>query len=690
MKLEETTFGVQTTTRYKRKRYKRRRSKKLRYVLAGICLFLVALTIGLSAIGYPALNGRYHQDLALAHTGAQELQVATALLQTIQRDPFNTKAVADAQHNFTDALTIFTRLNADLSLVPDALTVVPNYGTPLSAAKHLVPLAMEVAQAGLAGCSIVSTMASSFHDPLSSALIQPGNAASRLPPVSRAERSKAQGLNMSDLALLDHNLQQIKLVLTQAVQQVNQLQPEDLQVDPRLGKLVTEFHTRLPLIQQGIDQAEAFFSVAPMILGVDQPAYYLVEILDSTELRPGGGFIGNFGIASFSGGRVASADVIDTYLLDYGFARTHKVSFPSDYSWFNLTRQWGLRDSNLNADFPASARNAEMLYQLEGGKHSLAGVIAITPALMESVLALTGPIAVPEYHETITAQNLIDRIHYHQLIEEAKGGDVPSADGYSSVRKHFTALLGEYFLARLHSLPGSMLPTLLQTLTDAVHTKDMQIYFNATAAEKTLQFYHIDGSIQSPAGDGVFVVDANITPNKADRYLVTTINDQVTIDNSGTATHHTLIKFTWTTPGLRAIDFYGSTRYSDYLRVYVPSNSVLLSQAGWLPNDAGIAFGRKFWGGYGHVNYPNTGTITLTWSVAGAAHKDAQGLKGWHYMYLIQHQAGAQQKMFLQVALAPCAAIVDKSTGVVAEGKHNAYLAQALTQDTGVSIDYTC
>lgn len=663
MRLEESTFGVQTTTRYRRRRYRRTRPKKRRYVLVGLCLF--ALSIALSTIGCLVLDDRYHEDLALAHTGVQDLQAAVALLQTIPRDPFNTEVVGDAQHNLTDALTIFTRLNSDLTALPDALTSVPIYGMRLRAAKHLIPLAVEVAEAGLAGCNIVSTIASRFHDPV----------------------NQAQGLTMSDITMLNQNLQQIKMVLNQAMQQVNQLQPEDLQIDLRLGKMVSEFHTRLPLIQQGVDQAEAFLSAAPMVLGVDKPAYYLVEILDSTELRPGGGFIGNYGIVTLSGGLVTSARVIDTYLLDRRFWKARRIPAPPAYSWYKLSHKWGLRDSNLDADFPTSARNGEMLYAREGGKLSLAGVIAVTPALIERILTLSGPIAVPEYHETVTALNLIDRIHYHQLIEESKGGDAPSADGYSSVRKHFIAVLGEQFLTHLHTLPGSLLPRLMQILIDSMHTKDMQVYFDSDAAEKALQFYHLDDSIQSPASDGIFVVDANISPNKANRYLVTTVSDQVTIDNAGTATHRTLIKFMWTAPGLSGIDFYGPTLYKDYVRVYMPSHSVLLTQNGWVSEDSGIAFGRTFWGGYFHVDYPNTGTITLVWRITGAAQKDAQG---WHYSYLIQRQAGAQQNIDLQVAFPPCAAIVDMSTGVVADGKQHVYLAQALTQNTPVSIGYTC
>jgi hypothetical protein len=637
---------------------------KKRYILIVVLLFLLLASSVSSVAGYLGYH-TYNTDLLLAQTGEHDLQMATASIQAIQRDPLNSKVISNAQHDFSGALTSFTQLESDLASLPTMLTSFPVYGARLQAARHLLPLAIEVAQAGLAGCTIVGTIAARFHDPLN---------------------SKTQGLTKADLTVMNQNLHHIELILNEAIQQVNQLRPEDLQLDPRLSKLVSEFQTRLPLIQRGIDQAGAFLTVAPMVLGVDKPAYYLVEILDSSELRPGGGFMGNYGIATVSGGRLASAQVIDTYLLDRAFEQTHSLPFPPSYSWFTLSPgRWGLRDSNLDADFPTSARNGETHYVEEGGKLPMAGVIAITPALIEHILTITGPIEVPEYQETVTAQNLMDRIHYHQLIEDAKG-DVPSADGYSSVRKHFTALLGEHLLARVHSLPGSTFPKLLQVLSDSMRTKDIQIYFSSGVAEKLLQPYHFDDSIRSPAGDGIFVVNANITPNKANSYLVTTVHDQISIENLGNATHNTTIKFTWTASGL-APNFYGSTLYKAYVRVYTPVNSVLHSQAGWSPNDTGVASGRRFWGGYFSANYPTTGTITLTWSVAGAAKKDTHG---WHYLYLIQRQAGAQQQIDLGVVLPPCAAIVGTSTGVLAESKQQAHLTQTLSQDTGIRIDYTC
>ena len=661
---QEQPAGLQADMQ--RKRFKRSRRKKSRKVLLITCLLMLVFGIALPAIGYPLLDNRYHQDTALAYTGARELQGGMALLRTLPHDLFNAKVVSGAQQDFGDALAIFARLNGDVNLIPDVLTSA--FGSRLRAAKHLLPLALDAAQAGFAGCTLISTLISRLHNPV----------------------SKASDLTMSDLAGLKQNLQDIRMALTQAVEQVKQLQPEDLLLDPGLGKLLGEFHTYLPLIQQGVDQATALFSVMPQVLGLGTPAHYLVEILDSTELRPAGGFIGNYGIVTLAGGQITSAQVTDTYILDKSYKLTHPhVPFPPAYAWFPFSASWGwgLRDSNLDADFPTSALNGETLYKLEGGMFPLAGVIAITPALMEQILTLTGPIAVPEYHETVTAQNLIDRIHYHQLIEDAKGGDAPSADGYSSARKHFTALLGQYVLASLHALPGSLLPRLLGILGESLHTKDLQIYFNAGAAEKVLQFYHVDDSVQSAAGDGVFVVDANIAQSKANKYLVTTVNDRVTIDQAGTATHHAVVKFSWTKPGLTDRDFYGTTLYRGYIQAYVPGGSVLQTQGGWSPSTTGIAFGRRFWAGNFYLGYPLTGAITLTWSVAGAAQKDGHG---WQYSYLMQHQAGAQEKMYLQVVLPSCATIVHTSTGVVEDNKRQAHLAQILGQDTAVNVNYTC
>src|SRR5207247_306150 len=147
----------------------------------------------------------------------------------------------------------------------------------------------------------------------------------------------------------------------------------------------------------------------------------------------------------------------------------------------------------------------------------------------------------------------------------------PSPDGNSSVRKHFTALLAEHFFARIHQLPASALPKLFQLLISSFRTKDLQVYFNSPVAENLLAHFQLDSSIQDPTHDSLFVVDANISPNKASRFITSTLDDQVTIDENGNTSHHTTLTYDWKMNG----SVYGSSLYRDYLRIYVPPGSVL-------------------------------------------------------------------------------------------------------------------
>src|SRR5205085_1060317 len=153
-------------------------------------------------------------------------------------------------------------------------------------------------------------------------------------------------------------------------------------------------------------------------------------------------------------------------------------------------------------DFPTAAQYGEQTYVKEGGTVPVQGVIAITPALVKQALVITGPIAVPEYQETVTAQNLVACIHYHQLggRSAGEGSDlIPSPGGHSSLRKRFTELLAEHFLARVRQLPSVDLAKLLQLMADGVRSKDVQLYFNSSTAENVLHRLQLDAAIQGPA-----------------------------------------------------------------------------------------------------------------------------------------------------------------------------------------------
>ena len=71
-----------------------------------------------------------------------------------------------------------------------------------------------------------------------------------------------------------------------------------------------------------------------------------------------------------------------------------------------MSAVWTMHDANWFPNFPTSAEKVSWFYEKTGGR-TVDGVIAITPELLRDLLAITGPIDMPEYDKTINADNFI-------------------------------------------------------------------------------------------------------------------------------------------------------------------------------------------------------------------------------------------------------------------------------------------
>lgn len=653
------------------RRVRKNRKSRKKYLLLTLCvLFLLAgIATTLSLFLYQTGSATYNRSLIQAKDGVQQLRTAEKLLAQLQHNPFDVQAVGQARLAFVGAEKNFAQLQVTMQTIPGISTLVPVYGARIAAASHLVPLALAATQAGMAACDLLTVLIARFHDPLN---------------------AHQGGLTMADFSVIDTQAAKIKAAFAIITREASQLQPNDLQFEPGLSQEVTTLQRTLPTITTWVDAIVQLLPVLPTLLGIGQPAHYLIEVLDSTELRPGGGFVGNYGIATLAGGRLQAAHITDVDLLDYPFSASGKsIAFPAQYQWFAhalALKKWSLRDSDLDADFPTDARYAEQNYQIEGGATTFQGVVAITPMLIEQIMTITGPISVPEYGETVTAQNLIARIHFHQLGGRAagEGSDrIASPDGHSSLRKRFTELLAEHLLTRIRQLPLSQQFKLLQVVWQAVHTKDIQLYLNQPGAEQALHQVQLDAAIQPTPADGFMVVDANVYPSKANSFIVNTLHDEVTIDAAGNALHHTTLSYAWILPGKN----YGSPVYGDYIRVYLPEGSVMQSQQGWTPQGKSEAFAHNVWAGMISLRYGQTQTVTLTWLRPHAATQQASG---WRYQDFIQHQAGTRWQVHLHITLPACATVLDKQGGLVASNAHIMTLNRLMDEDFSVEVDYSC
>ena len=125
---------------------------------------------------------------------------------------------------------------------------------------------------------------------------------------------------------------------------------------------------------------------------------------------------------------------------------------------------------------------------------------------------------------------------------------------------------------------SEMAPLAERMLMD-MRSKDLEVYVTNPQVEKLLTQMHADGSVNTqPGTDGFLLVQSNTSVSKATNFVKVTQRDNVTLDAKGGATHHLTLTFT---ANYVYNQVYGYLTYRDYLRIYVPPQSKLLSANGF-------------------------------------------------------------------------------------------------------------
>ncbi len=402
-----------------------------------------------------------------------------------------------------------------------------------------------------------------------------------------------------------------------------------------------------PRIAPQLATVDAGLRVAPELLGLTGPMRLLVEVMDRGETRPAGGYIGNYGVLTIQDGKLQPFSLADVNTLDFPYGeRAGWPVAPAAYSWWPWAGLFGLRDSNLSPDFPTSAQMGMRLLAQETGTATQGAVALLTPAIAR-VLAVVGPLSVPEYHETVTAENLEAKIRQY-TENPAILHDLTAA------HSRFTVLVGHAFMSKLHGLSTTQLIAIAQSLLTSLRTKDIQVYLSDPAAEALLAQQGFDDALTHGPGDGLTIADANVSSNKSNLFTTLTYTDAVLLDTDGTATHHLTMTYSFDSsrnPSMRYY-LYGARIYHTYLRVYAPPSAQLVSLDGFNGTNVQIntsdAPGHQMWGGYVWVWDGVPYSLHFVWSVPGGAAEDVLGRRS--YTLTVQRQAGANQQLNLTVA----------------------------------------
>ncbi|HLA04207.1 MAG TPA: DUF4012 domain-containing protein, partial [Patescibacteria group bacterium] len=378
---------------------------------------------------------------------------------------------------------------------------------------------------------------------------------------------------------------------------------------------------------------------------------YLVLFQNNTELRPGGGFIGNLGLLKFEEGKLKEITVEDVYAADGQLKE--KIEPPKQLAEFLSVDNFYLRDSNWSGDFGANATLARDFLKKETGA-DVDGVIAVDLTFVQNLLKATGPVKIADYNEEISADNLFEKGEYYSEVNFFPGStqkrdffgaltraliskmlaDIAQIgeDGKTSGDSHFVevAAVIKEALARKHAM---------MTFEDA----NLSAFAKAKGWDHPLPPANFDPSATlGETRDFLALLEANLGANKVNRVLERKIAYEVNVGRDGDL------------EGKLTIDYVNNSRaetwpvgeYVNYLRVYVPKDAKLLEykNAGQKIEDVELTDGEKLtqFGMTVEVPIKSTRQVVLSYSIP----KKIDLEKSPTYHLYIQKQAGTGNDSF--------------------------------------------
>ena len=383
----------------------------------------------------------------------------------------------------------------------------------------------------------------------------------------------------------------------------------------------------LPLKNQQKNELEVLADIYQKMGGYDSEKTFLVLFQNNLELRPGGGFIGSFGIMKIKNGKLSDLQVHDTGIFDSRVPNSETP--PAPLADILGIKSWKMRDSNWSPDFATDAKEAERFYKLGQGQENFDGIISLNSNVLNSFLAIGGPVRIDGYPGEFNDQSGILSLEY----QVEKGFEEQGIE--KGARKDIMKDLAIVLEAKARNFSLVQQLELARKIEEHLVKKDIQLFFKDQDLQKDIENINWGGRVQKSDGDYLMVVDANLNSLKSDFCIKRKIDYNV--DLSGDAPTAILnITYEHT---CRAKDWM-TTDYRDWLRVYAPAGSSL-DEATGQNGDAQPAeeLGKKVFGMKVFVPVGQTKTVTLKYKLPDLARNNP-------YKLLVQKQSGSGELPF--------------------------------------------
>lgn len=331
------------------------------------------------------------------------------------------------------------------------------------------------------------------------------------------------------------------------------------------GEIPKTYQDKLKTYQKLGEHFLSVKEVLPDVLGYGTEKKYLVLFQNNNELRPGGGFIGSYGLAEVEKGSLKGLEIFDVYDADGQL--TARVDPPYPLREHLGAQNWFLRDSNFAVEFPENAARAAYFLRLETGEE-VDGVIAVDTLFIEGLLAETGPLKIKDFNKTV-GNNNFSEILQSEIENDFFPGSLKKKQLLAAVYKTLTE----------HIENDSFL-SLSDEVLSSLSGKHLLFAFADSGIQAPFTLANLSGSLwdgreedEGVINDFLGIVEANLGENKVNPFIERQISQETSLQEDGELTSTVSIAYKNTS---KKGDRFGGA-YKNYLRFVFPFSANAIS-----------------------------------------------------------------------------------------------------------------
>ncbi|MGI5828508.1 MAG: NAD-dependent epimerase/dehydratase family protein [Patescibacteria group bacterium] len=329
----------------------------------------------------------------------------------------------------------------------------------------------------------------------------------------------------------------------------------------------------LESLQLQVNSGLRLIPIISDLLAFQDKKTLLILLQDSHELRSTGGFIEGLAIVTVEKGRVLDIQTMDALAADALLKGV--VSPPEELEKYLGEKNWWFRDSNFSPNFPTSAARAAWFLHKELGVVP-DGVVALNSYLFMRVLGATDEVFLPEFNDSISRENILERSQRYANMNLLNEGEDHSKNFYVTLTKHL--------FEKVQTLSQKNWLKLGLALHDSLERREMLVWLPDSASEIAINEMGWDGMLRaSPqqlvefglldVRDYLGIFENNYGVNKVNYYVDRQYDHQVTISPKGEISVSSNLVLT----NSSATEAWPGGRYKNYVRFFLPQFSHLNS-----------------------------------------------------------------------------------------------------------------